>query len=184
MPAANDSWQESIGRARVLMPVESAALMLLGAGAIVLPGLAAIAMTVLLGWLFFFSGIVGLLMTLGTRHMPGFQWSLVSAAVALAAGVFLIVWPVRDGAVFMVALGLFFAVDGVFSVLYAIEHRRQMSRRWEWMLASGCFTLLLAAFILAGISTSVALLGRLVGVDLVFAGIALTAIATGLRTKS
>jgi uncharacterized membrane protein HdeD (DUF308 family) len=177
--AADDDAQESVAQARVLFAIEGIILMLLGAVAIALPGLAAIVLTVLLGWLFFFSGVLELLMTMGTRTMPGFHWSLVSAVFALIAGAILIFLPVRDGAAFMIVLGVFFAVDGTFSVLYAFEHRR--SQRWLWMLASGFFTVLLAAFILARISTSVPLLGMLVGVDLVFAGLALVIVGTGLK---
>lgn len=184
MPAAEDGLQNDVTQARALVLGESVVLILLGIVAIVLPGLAAIAIAILLGWLFFFSGVIGLLMTLGGRRVPGHRWSRVSAVVALAAGVLLILLPVRNGAAFMTVLGLFFVLDGAFSILYAMEHRRQMTRRWGWMLASGLLTLLLAAFILLQLSPSVALLGSLVGIDLVFAGIALFAIGTGLARNS
>jgi len=182
MAAAVESPQESLARARAIILGEGFVLIFLGAVAIVLPGLAAIAITILLGWLFFFSGIVGLLLTLGTSGAPGHHYSRLSAAVALIAGIVLIFLPVRDGRAFMDVLGFFFALDGIFSILYAIEHRG--SRRWRWMLASGLFTLALAAFILARPSTSVPLLGLLVGIDLVFAGLALLAIGGGLKREA
>ena len=167
--------------ARLLVMGEGGALVLLGAVAIALPGLAAVAITVLLGWLFFFSGVFGLLLTLVPSQAPGHHWSRVSAVVAVVAGVLLLLVPVGDGAAFMDVLGLFFALDGVFSILYAIEHRRQMSRRWGWMLASGALTILLAAFIVAQISISVVVLGVLVGGDLMFAGAALIIIGLAMN---
>ncbi len=175
--------QASLARARVLVPIEGAMLMLLGAVAIVLPGLAAIAVTVLLGWLFVFSGLIGLVVALGSRHLPGHRWSIVSAVVALAAGAALMIWPIEDVDSLMLVLGLFLAADGIFSVMYAVEHRGQLSRRWTWMLASGVFTLLFAAAILARVPMDAALLGTLVGIDMLIAGAALVAIGAGLKTR-
>jgi uncharacterized membrane protein HdeD (DUF308 family) len=173
--------QESLARARVFVPVEGAMLVFLGAVAIVLPGLAAIAVTVLLGWLFLFSGLIGLMVALGARHLPGHRWSIVSAVVALAMGAALMIWPIDNVDALMIVLGLFLAADGIFSVMYAVEHRGQYTGRWTWMLASGVFTLLFAAAILLRVPMDAALLGTLVGIDMLIAGAALVAIGTGLK---
>lgn len=173
--------QELLARARVFVPVEGAMLVFLGAVAIVLPGLAAIAVTVLLGWLFLFSGLIGLMVALGARHLPGHRWSIVSAVVALAMGAALMIWPIDNVDALMIVLGLFLAADGIFSVMYAVEHRGQYTGRWTWMLASGVFTLLFAAAILLRVPMDAALLGTLVGIDMLIAGAALVAIGTGLK---
>src|SRR3984885_6755735 len=173
--------QESLARARVFVPLEGAMLVLLGAVAIVLPGLAAIAVTVLLGWLFVLSGLIGLLVAMGSRHLPGHRWSIVSAFVALAMGAALMIWPIEDVDSLMIVLGLFLAADGIFSVMYAVELRGQFSGRWTWMLASGVFTLLFATAILLRVPMDAALLGTLVGIDMLTAGAALVAIGTGLK---
>jgi uncharacterized membrane protein HdeD (DUF308 family) len=178
---AAEEQRASLARARVLVPVEGAMFLLLGAVAIVLPGLAAIAVTVLLGWIFVFSGLIGLMVALGARHAPGHRWSIVSAVVALAAGLALMIWPIEDVASLMLVLGLFLAADGIFSVMYAFDHRRELSGRWVWMLASGIFTLAFAAAILAKFPMDAALLGTLVGIDLLIAGAALVAVGTGLK---
>jgi uncharacterized membrane protein HdeD (DUF308 family) len=175
--------QASLARARVLVPVEGGMLMFLGVVAVVLPGLGAIAVTVLLGWIFVFSGLIGLAVALGSRHLPGHRWSIVSALVALAAGTALMIWPIENVAALMVVLGLFLAADGIFSVMYAVEHRGQFSGRWTWMLVSGVFTLLLAAAILVRVPMDAALLGTLVGIDMLIAGAALVAIGTGLKSQ-
>ena len=110
----NQEVQESLARARVFVPVEGAMLIFLGAVAIVLPGLAAIAVTVLLGWLFVLTGLIGLLVAMGSRHLPGHRWSIVSALVALAMGAALMVWPIENVNSLMIVLGLFLAADGIF----------------------------------------------------------------------
>lgn len=181
---AQQEMQDSLARARVLVPGEGAMLMFLGAVAVVLPGLAAIAVTVLLGWLFVFSGLIGLAVAMGSRHLPGHRWSIVSALVALAMGTALMIWPIEDVNSLMIVLGLFLMADGIFSVMYAVEHRGQFSGRWTWMLASGVFTLLFAGAILLRVPMDAALLGTLVGIDMLIAGAALVAIGAGLKKTS
>lgn len=180
MPA-KDEQQGPDGLAGNLVAIEGAVLIALGAVAIALPGLAAIAIAILLGWLFLFSGIVGLALTLGSRHIPGRQWSLISAVAALGVGLILIIRPIRDDVALMAVLGLFFIVDGIFSLMYAIEHRNQMSRRWAWMATSGIVTVLLGIYILVDAPTDIALLGMLVGGDMAFAGFSLVVIAFEMR---
>src|ERR1700730_810486 len=55
---------------------EGIILVLLGALAIFLPLFATITITIILGWIFLVSGIVGLITTFGARKAPGFWWSL------------------------------------------------------------------------------------------------------------
>ena len=74
----------------VLFLVEGIILVVLGLLAIIIPPLATIAVTIFLGWLFLISGIVGLVTTFWARHAPGFWWSLLSAVLAIAAGIVLL----------------------------------------------------------------------------------------------
>jgi uncharacterized membrane protein HdeD (DUF308 family) len=46
---------------------------------------------------------------------------------------------------------VFFVVEGVATIMYAFEHRRELSGRWEWMLISGIIDLVLAGIIFAGL---------------------------------
>ncbi|MFZ0071652.1 MAG: hypothetical protein WAK85_10320, partial [Xanthobacteraceae bacterium] len=67
---------------------------------------------------------------------------------------------------------------------YAIEHRRELTGRWGWMLASGIITLVLAFLIYAGLpSTAAWAIGLLVGIDMVFGGAALVGIALAARKE-
>ncbi len=56
--------------------------------------IATLAFTLVIGWLFLISGGVGLVTTFWMRSAPGFWWALVSAVVALAAGIVLLLWPI------------------------------------------------------------------------------------------
>ena len=94
---------QSIREHWVLFLIEGIVLVVLGLLAIIIPPLATIAVTIFLGWLFLISGIVGLVTTFWARHAPGFWWSLLSAVLAIAAGIVLLGWPVR-GAVSLTLL--------------------------------------------------------------------------------
>jgi hypothetical protein len=66
------SFAKSIHDHWVLFLIEGIALLILGLLAILIPPLATLGITIVLGWLFLFSGIAGLITTFGARHAPGF----------------------------------------------------------------------------------------------------------------
>jgi uncharacterized membrane protein HdeD (DUF308 family) len=165
--------------------VEGIILVILGMLAIFVPLFATITVTIILGWIFLASGIIGLITTLRARQAPGFWWSLVSALIAIAVGVILLAEPVTGAVSLTLVLIVFFVVEGVATIMYALEHRRELSGRWEWMLVSGFIDLILAGIIFAGLpGTAAWALGLLVGINMVFGGVALVAIALHARSKA
>jgi len=167
----------------VLFLVEGIILVILGLAAIIVPPLATLAVAIFIGWLFLISGIVGLVTTFWMRHAPGFWWSLLSAVLGIVAGIVLIGSPVSGAISLTLVLIVFFIIEGVASIMFALEHRRKLSGRWGWMLASGIVDLVLAAIIFAGLPLSAAwALGLLVGINLVFGGSALVAMALHARS--
>jgi uncharacterized membrane protein HdeD (DUF308 family) len=166
----------------VLFLVEGIVLVILGLLAIALPPIATLAIEILIGWLFLVSGIVGLITTFWIRHAPGFWWSLVSAILGIAAGVVLLAWPVSGALSLTLILIVFFTIEGVASIMFALDHKRELSGRWGWMLASGIVDLILAGIILAGLpGTAAWAIGLLVGINMVFGGSALIAMALHAR---
>ena len=169
----------------VLYLIEGIVLVLLGAAAIVLPPLATLAVTVLLGWLFLLSGVIGLFTTFGMRQAPGFWWSLISAVLGIVVGVMLLAMPLTGAFSLTVLLVAFFIIEGVASIMFALDHKRELSGRWGWMLASGVIDLVLALFIFAGLpSTAAWAIGLLVGINMVFGGVALIAMALHARNAA
>jgi uncharacterized membrane protein HdeD (DUF308 family) len=150
-----------------------------------LPPIASIATTIIIGWLFLLGGIVGLIATFNQRNAPGFWWALLSAVIALAAGIVLLWNPLAGLATLTYVLIAFFVIDGVLIIVMALEHRRELSGRWEWMLLGGIMDLVLAAIIIAGLPGTLAwALGLLVGIDLLFGGISLIAMALSARNAA
>jgi uncharacterized membrane protein HdeD (DUF308 family) len=167
----------------VMFLVEGILVLILGLLAIMLPPLATLGVTIILGWLFLVSGAMGLVTSFWARRAPGFWWALLSAVLALGAGLVLLAAPARGALSLTLVLVVFFVIEGVAGIMYAVDHRRQLSGRWGWMLASGIVDLVLAAIIFAGLpGTAAWALGVLVGINMIFGGMALIAMALHARS--
>ncbi len=184
---------ESIGRAFAsaiqehwgLFLAEGIILVILGLAAIAVPLIATLAFTIIIGWIFLVAGVVGLITTFWARGAPGFWWSLISAIIAIAAGVVLLLWPISGSISLTLVLIAFFIIEGIASIMYALEHRKQLSGRWGWMLTSGIIDLILAAMIFSGLpGTAAWALGLLVGINMIFGGSALVAMALHARGRN
>lgn len=168
-----------------LFLTEGIVLFILGLLAIIVPQIATIAVEVLIGWLLLMSGVVGLIATLRMRNAPGRGWSLASAVLGIVAGIVLLAWPLSGAVSLTMILTVFLVLEGVVSIFYALEHRRELSGRWAAMLFSGGVDLLLAGIIFAGLpGTAAWAIGLLVGINLVFGGTALIAMALHARNTA
>jgi uncharacterized membrane protein HdeD (DUF308 family) len=168
-----------------LFLAEGIVLLFLGAAAILIPPLATVAVTIILGWVFLASGLVGLYTTFRMRGMPGFWWALISGVLGVVVGIMLLVSPLRALIPLTIMLVAFFIIEGVASIMYALEHKRELSGRWGWMLVSGVVDLILAAVIFAGLpGTAAWAIGLLVGINMIFGGSALIAMALHARGEA
>ena len=163
--------------------IEGIVLLIMGAIAVCVPPIATVAVEVFIGWIILLSGVLGLVMTFQTRGSPGFGWSLLSALLGIIVGVVLLAWPLSGVLSLTVMLTIFLALEGIASIMYAMAHRRERSSRWELMLVSGIVDLILAGLILAGLpGTAAWAIGLIVGINLLFGGVALIALALQART--
>jgi uncharacterized membrane protein HdeD (DUF308 family) len=165
-----------------LFLIEGVALLILGLLAIIVPRVATVALELLLGWLLLISGVIGLITTLRMRSAPGLGWAMVSAFLAIAVGLVLLWWPLSGAITMALILTVFFLIEGIASILYALDHRRELSGRWGWMLFSGITDLVLAGLIFLGLpGTAAWAIGLLVGINMIFGGSALIGMALRAR---
>jgi uncharacterized membrane protein HdeD (DUF308 family) len=161
---------------------EGVLLAVLGLAAMIVPSLAGLAVTIFLGWMFLVSGIAGLALTFWARQMPGFWWSLISAALAIGAGIILLARPVQGTLTLTIVVGAYFLAEGVATIMYALEYRRELSERWSWLLVAGIFDIVIAGIIIAGLPGSALwAVGLLVGINLLFGGASLIGMALAAR---
>src|SRR5437764_14947956 len=162
--------------------IEGILLVILGLAAMIVPPLASLAVTIFLGWMFMISGVAGLILTFWARQMPGFWWSILSALFSLAAGILLIGYPGQGVVSLTLVLGVFFVMEGVASIMYALQHRGELGGRWAWMVAAGILDLIISGMIITGLPSSAEwAIGLLVGINLLFGGSTLIGIATTPR---
>ena len=174
--------QGALHRHWALFLIEGVVLLILGMFAVLVPPVATLAITILFGWLFLISGIVGLITTFWMRSAPGFWWSLISAALGIVVGLLLLARPLGGALSLTLLLIAFFIVEGAVSIMFALDHKRELSGQWGWMLVSGIIDLALAMMIFAGLpSTAAWALGLLVGINMVFGGAAMIAMALHAR---
>jgi uncharacterized membrane protein HdeD (DUF308 family) len=163
--------------------IEGIVLLILGFFAILIPVVATIAVEVFVGWVLVLSGLVGLISTFRMRGAPGFGWSLLSAVVAIAAGVVLLAWPLSGVLSLTLILTAFLTIEGVASIMIALSHRHGFSARWALLLLSGVIDLILAAMIFLGLpGTAAWAIGLLVGINMVFGGSTLISMALQARS--
>jgi len=163
--------------------IEGIVLLILGIFAILIPVVATIAVEVFIGWVLLLSGVVGLISTFRLRGAPGFGWSLLSAVIAIAAGVVLLAWPLSGVLWLTLILTAFLTIEGVASIMMALSHRHGFSARWALLLVSGVIDLILAALIFLHLpGTAAWAIGLLVGINMVFGGSALISMALQARS--
>ena len=162
--------------------IEGILLAILGLAAMIVPPLASLAVTIFLGWMFLISGIAGLALTFWARGMPGFWWSLLSAVLAIGAGILLLAQPVQGTLTLTIVVGVYFLAEGVATVMYALEHRRELTGRWSWLLIAGIVDIVIAGIIISGLPGSATwAIGLLAGVNLLFGGATLIGMALAAR---
>jgi uncharacterized membrane protein HdeD (DUF308 family) len=164
---------------------EGILLAVLGVAALILPPLASLAIAIFLGWMFLISGIGGLIATYWARSTPGFWWSLISAALAVLAGMLLLARPIQAVLTLTIVLGAYFLAEGVATIMYALEHRREPGGRWSWLLISGLVDIAISFMVITGLPSSAEwAIGILVGINLLFGGATLIGMALAARKSN
>ncbi len=147
------------------------------------PPLATLAVTILLGWLFLISGLVGLATSFWMRQARGLPLVAGSAALAIMVSVLLLA---AAGAGRVIAHAgadrLLRHRRRCFDHVRARSQARIVPASGARMLVSGIVDLALSAMILAGLpSTAAWAIGLLVGINMMFGGSALIAMALHAR---
>mgnify|MGYP003108914730 CR=1 FL=1 len=183
-PSLDDLRQKlSIELAKHWKPIlfQGLLIALLGAGAILLPQFATLVVDIFIGWLLIIGGIFRALTLFQSPRLPGMAWSALAALLAIVLGVLLVAKPVQGMMTLTMIMVTFFIIQGVLSLLLSL-HFRNIVRSWGWTLLSGIVDLILAYLIWQGWpDTATWAIGLLVGINMLFAGMALITTAISLR---
>jgi uncharacterized membrane protein HdeD (DUF308 family) len=157
-------------------------MLILGCLAVAEPVIASVAVDIYIGWLFIFSGVLGLVAMFSARDGSAFFWTLLTSALSLAVGIML-VWKPAEGTVSLtMVLTAFFVAEGLFQIVASFSYRDIMPGSWGWMLASGLSDLFLAGLIIYFWPESASwTLGLIVGINLITTGLAIVMTAMDVR---
>jgi uncharacterized membrane protein HdeD (DUF308 family) len=161
-------------------------LILMGAIAIIAPGVATLAASVLIGWLLLISGVFGLIAAFWAGiSAPGFWWHLLTAVLYLLAGTALLWDPFAGALTLTIILAAYLLATGVTKIVLSLRYRPALPRAWGWVLVSALIDIVLGLLIVSGLpGTSLWVLGLLIGINLLFTGVALVVTALHFRKSA
>lgn len=171
------------------LTIQGVLIVILGFLAIVLPVIATLAVTLLLGAMLLVFGIVEIVRCVrawrrvsGGWH-EGLGWALFQAVIALIAGTILLFDPFSGAISLTMVLGVFLLVAGGTKAVMA--WRLQPGSGWGWMALSAVLSIVLGVLVLAGLP-GIGLLvpGTFLGIELVFFGTALFMLARAMARQA
>jgi uncharacterized membrane protein HdeD (DUF308 family) len=151
-----------------------------GTVAIVVPAVASVTVAIFIGWMLLVAAVFLLVDAFAVRDLWRMLLHLLLAFAAGAAGLALLLAPLRGTYTLTVLLVLWFAVTGTMRIFVAVAERGAPGA--GWMGANGVLTLLLAILIGAHLpESSDWAIGLIVGIDFLFYGFGAIAAASALK---
>lgn len=148
-------------------------MIILGIIAIAAPIFTSLAAEILLGWLFIIGSVIQAVYAFRADRNALPVWvKLLLSVLYLAVGIFLLANPLVGIVSLTLIVGIFFFVDGIIRVVLSL--RSKANRRWGWGLVNGILMIILGILIWSQWPFNAPwILGMLVGIGLLFNGLAM-----------
>ena len=144
-----EAMRETVRKYSVWYLLQGGLMVVAGVLALLYPFFASTAIVVLLGWLLIFAGVVQGIGLIGAGNVPHYWLQLISAALAIVIGLLLLRQPDSGLLIITVLLLLYFLVEGLSKVIFALTIRP--FPHWGWVLLSGIVGILLAVYLWANL---------------------------------
>jgi uncharacterized membrane protein HdeD (DUF308 family) len=160
---------DDVRKARRWLMVSAILALLGGAAAIVVPAVATLTMTIFIGWVLVYSGVVMAIHS-WTQRAAGRTWErALQALLALVIGIYMVLFPGAGALSLTLLLVIWFVISGGLQLAGARQLRGLPGA--GWMLFGGVLAILLAVLIALDLPSSAAwAIGLIVGVNLIFWG--------------
>ncbi len=181
MPGIPPELKAALSKSWKLLLTAGIVSVVLGAIAIILPPLASVTITYLVGILLLI-GAVAYVAEAISRGSTGHRiWSAIVAVLYVIAGVWLIINPAEGTITLTWVLAIFFLVIGVMRLIMGFSMRGKAPNA-GWTIVNGVLSVLIAVLVIGDLPSSADwAIGLLVGIQLLFDGMAL--IATAIAGK-
>lgn len=137
--------------------------------AIILPGVAGVAVNLVVAWLVIVGGVAHLGLAWNRRSGRDVVGQILLGIVYLVVGFYLLTHPLRGLAALTLLLAIYLLVESVLEFIIAFRLRPLPG--WGWLLVDGVVTLVLAALIWRSWpASSEWALGTLIGISMIFSG--------------
>lgn len=148
--------------------------------AIALPLASSVGIVIVLAWLILFAGVCHLIFAFQSHSIGGFLWKVLLAIVYGFAGVYMLMHPLLGVISLTFLLAIFFLIEGVVEIIFYFKIRGAANA--GWVLFDGIVTLILGFLIWRQWpSSSVWVIGTLVGISLIFSGISRFMLSSAVR---
>jgi len=155
-------------------------MLVCGILAVSLPLASSIGIVIVLAWLILFAGFFHLIFAFQSHSIGGFLWKLLLAIVYGAAGFYMLMNPVLGVISLTLLLAVFFLFEGVLEIAFYFKIRGAPNA--GWVLFDGIVTLILGFLIWRRWpSSSVWVIGTLVGISFIFSGISRIMLSSAVR---
>src|SRR5215469_16104928 len=156
-------------------------MILVGVLALWLPIASSFGVARLLGWLMLIDGVFQLIHAFRSEGVGPVLWKVLVAVAYLIAGIYLLTHTFVGVAILTLALAIFFLVEGLVDVFSYFATRTAGAS--YWILVNGIVSIILAAMIWRHWPTgSLWVLGVLVGIGMLMAGVSRLMMALAIRT--
>ncbi len=177
---AQSSPVEMVRNASTISILWGVLLIVFGMVAVGSPLLAAVAVNALVAWLIVLAGVVHLMLAFRAHQAGSVIWKVLVGIAYLCFGGYLIMHPVLGVASLTLLLGSLFLIEGILNIVLYVKMRPIHGS--SWMLVDGIVTLLLGLMIyLQWPSSSAWAIGTLVGVSMIFSGVARVMMSLAVR---
>jgi uncharacterized membrane protein HdeD (DUF308 family) len=171
---------DALRRGRRNLMIAGVLEVILGAIAIIVPAVASVATAIFIGWVLVVASGFYAWDAFSVRHRGRMALRLVLAVLTFAAGVYLLVAPLDGVFTLTVMLVIWFAATGTARLVMGLAELGVPGA--GLLAASGAMSLILAILIAVKLPSSAAwAIGLLVGINLLFSGTALIALARALK---
>ena len=156
------------------------ALIVFGMVAVGSPLVAALAVNVVVAWLIALAGGVHLLLAFRAHGAGSVIWKALVGIAYLCFGIYMIMHPLLGVASLTLLLASLFLVEGILNIVLFFKMRPVHGS--TWVLVDGIITLLLGLMIyMQWPSSSAWAIGTLVGISMIFSGVARVMMSLSVR---
>ena len=160
--------------------VWGALMLVCGLVAICLPLASSIGIVLVLAWVILFAGVWHLIFAFQAHGVGGVLWQVLLGLVYGAAGIYMLMHPLLGVLSLTLVLAVFLLFEGILELVLYFQIRR--TAHSGWILLDGVITLLLGLLIwVHWPSSSVWVIGTLIGISLIFSGISRIMLSLAVR---